>query len=60
LHIGHTSRLDALAAALSLGPSSTLLVMSSRGSAVLAGLFDVWELSDTELSEGERKLALRR
>jgi hypothetical protein len=37
-----------------------LLVMSSLGSAVLAGLFDVCELSDTELSEGDRKLALRR
>jgi hypothetical protein len=60
LHIGQTNLLDALAAALSLGPSSTLLVMSSRGSAVLAGLLEVWELSDTELSEGERKLALRR
>jgi hypothetical protein len=34
--------------------------MSSRGSAVLAGLFEVWELSETELSEGDRKLALRR
>jgi hypothetical protein len=27
---------------------------------VLAGLFEVWELSETELSEGDRKLALRR
>lgn len=34
--------------------------MSSLGSAVLAGLFDVCELSDTELSDGDRKLALRR
>jgi hypothetical protein len=60
LHIGHTSLLDALATAFSLGPTSTLLVMSSFVSAVLAGLFDVCELSDTELSDGERKLALRR
>jgi hypothetical protein len=60
LHIGHTSRLDALAAALSLGPSSTLLLISSLGSAVLAGLLDVCELSETELSDGDRKLALRR
>jgi hypothetical protein len=59
LHMGHTSRLDALAAAFSLGPSSTLLPMSSLVSAVLAGLLDVCELSDTELSEGARKLALR-
>jgi hypothetical protein len=34
--------------------------MSSLGSAVLAGLLDVCELSDMELSEGDRKLALRR
>jgi hypothetical protein len=60
LHIGHTSLLDALAAAFSLGPSSTLLLMSSLISAVLAGLCDVCELRDTELGEGERKLALRR
>jgi hypothetical protein len=60
LHIGHTSRLDALAAAFSLGPNSTLLLISSLISAVLAGLCDVCELSDTELGEGERKLALRR
>jgi len=59
-HIGHTSRLDALAAALSLGPDKTRLPMSSLGSAVLAGLLDVCELSDTELSEGDRKLVFRR
>jgi hypothetical protein len=59
LHMGHTSLLDALAAAFSLGPSNTLLLMSSLVSAVLAGLLDVCELSDTELSEGARKLALR-
>jgi hypothetical protein len=45
---------------LSLGPSNTLLVISSLGSAVLAGLLDVCELSDSELSDGDRKLALRR
>ena len=33
--------------------------MSSRVSAVLAGLLDVCELSDTELSEGDSRLALR-
>lgn len=60
LHIGHTRRLDALAAAFSLGPDSTLVLMSSFGSEVLAGLLDVCELSDMELSEGDRKLALRR
>jgi hypothetical protein len=60
LQIGHTSLLDALAAAFSVGPSSTLLVISSLGSAVLAGLFDACELSDTELSEGDSRLALRR
>lgn len=37
-----------------LAAASTLLPMSSLGSAVVAGLLDVWELSDTELSEGER------
>lgn len=60
LHIGHTSLLDALAAAFSVGPISTLLLMSSRVSWVLAGLMDVCELSDTELSEGDSRLALRR
>jgi hypothetical protein len=60
LHIGHTSLLEALAAAFSLGPIKTLLVMSSLVSAVLAGLLDVCELSDTELSEGDSRLALRR
>jgi hypothetical protein len=45
---------------LSFWPSSTLLLISSLGSAVLAGLLEVCELSDTELSDGERKLALRR
>jgi hypothetical protein len=34
--------------------------MSSLVSAVLAGLFDVCELSDTELSDGDSRLALRR
>lgn len=33
--------------------------MSSLFSAVLAGLFDVWLLSDRELSEGDSRLALR-
>jgi hypothetical protein len=33
--------------------------MSSRVSAVLAGLLDVCEFSDTELSEGDSRLALR-
>lgn len=60
LHIGHTSRLDARAAAFSLGPIKTLLLISSLVSDVLAGLLDVCELSDTELSEGDSKLALRR
>jgi hypothetical protein len=60
LHIGHTSLLDALAAAFSVGPIRTLLLMSSLVSAVLAGLMDVCELSDTELSEGDSRLALRR
>jgi hypothetical protein len=58
--MGHTSLLEALAAALSFWLSSTLLLISSLGSAVLAGLLEVCELSDTELSDGERKLALRR
>jgi hypothetical protein len=60
LHIGHTSRLETLAAAFSLGPTKTLLPISSLASAVLAGLLDVCELSETELSEGESRLALRR
>lgn len=34
--------------------------MSSLVSAVLAGLLDVCELSDSELSEGDSRLALRR
>lgn len=59
LHIGHTSLLDALAAAFSFELSKTLLEMSSRVSAVLAGLLDVWELNETELSEGDSRLALR-
>lgn len=58
--MGHTSLLEALAAAFSGPGSSTLLPISSLVSAVLAGLFEVCELSDMELSEGERKLALRR
>lgn len=58
--MGHTSLLDAFAAAFSPGPSRTLLPISSLVSAVLAGLFDVWELSDSELSEGDSKLGLRR
>ena len=59
--MGHTSLLDALAAVVPVEPAaSTLLPMSSRVSAVLAGLLDVWELSETELSEGESRLALRR
>lgn len=33
--------------------------MSSLASAVLAGLLDVWLLSDSELSEGDSRLALR-
>lgn len=59
LQIGHISRLVALAAAWSGLPSSTLLPMSSLGSAVLAGLTDVWELRDSELSLGDSKLVLR-
>lgn len=59
LHIGHARRLLARAAAFSLGPSRTLLPMSSLGSAVLAGLLDVWLLSDRELSEGDSRPALR-
>ena len=57
--MGQARRLLARAAAFSLGPSSTLLPMSSLVSAVLAGLFDVWLLSDNELSEGDSRLALR-
>jgi hypothetical protein len=60
LQMGHTSLLEALAAALAVGTASTLLPMSSLVSAVLAGLLDVWELSETELSEGDSRLALRR
>lgn len=60
LHIGHTSLLEALAAAFCVSPRRTLLLMSSLVSAVLAGLFDVCELKDTELSEGDSRLALRR
>jgi hypothetical protein len=60
LHIGHTSLLEALAAAaFSVLASKTLLPMSSLVSAVLAGLTDVCELRDTELSEGDIRLALR-
>jgi hypothetical protein len=57
--MGQASLFDALAAAFSEGPTRTLLAISSLGSAVLAGLFDVWELSESELSEGESKLAFR-
>jgi hypothetical protein len=60
LQMGHTSLLDALAAARSACPDRTWLPMSSFVSAVLAGLFDVCELSERELSEGDSKLALRR
>ena len=56
LQMGHTRRLEALAAAWSLGPSRTLLLMSSRVSAVLAGLLDVCELSERELSDGDSRL----
>jgi hypothetical protein len=59
LHMGQARRLLARAAAFSLGPSSTLLPISSLVSAVLAGLLDVWLLSDNELSEGDSRLALR-
>jgi ABC-type uncharacterized transport system permease subunit len=55
--MGHTSLLEAVAAAFSGAPSKTLLLMSSLGSAVLAGLLDVCELSDIELSEGDNRLA---
>lgn len=58
--MGQNNLLDALAGALSVLPRSTLLLMSSLVSAVLAGLFDVWELRETELSEGDSRLALRR
>lgn len=60
LHIGHTSLLEALAAAFSPWPNSTLLPISSLVSAVLAGLLDVCELRETELSEGDSRLVLRR
>src|SRR5690242_1305410 len=56
--MGHARRLLARAA-FSLGPSRTLLPMSSLVSAVLAGLLDVWLLSDNELSEGDNRPALR-
>jgi hypothetical protein len=59
LHMGQARRLLARAAAFSLGPSSTLLPISSLVSAVLAGLLEVWLLSDNELSEGDSRLALR-
>ena len=59
MHMGQARRLLARAAAFSLGPSSTLLPMSSLASAVLAGLIEVWLLSDNELSEGDSRLALR-
>lgn len=53
--MGQTSLVEALACGEGmLAAASTLLPMSSRGSAVVAGLLDVCELSDTELSEGER------
>jgi hypothetical protein len=58
--MGHTSLLEALAAAFSVGPRRTLLLISSLVSAVLAGLFDACELSDTELSDGDSRLAFRR
>jgi hypothetical protein len=57
--MGQTSRLEALAAAFSEVPTRTLLAMSSLGSTVLAGLFDVCELNESELSDGDSKLALR-
>ena len=59
LHMGQARRLLARAAAFSLGPSSTLLPISSLVSAEVAGLLDVWLLSDRELSEGDSRLALR-
>lgn len=53
--MGQMSLVEALACGEGvLAAASTLLPMSSLGSAVVAGLLDVWELSDTELSEGER------
>jgi hypothetical protein len=60
LHIGHTSLLEALAAAaFSVLASRTLLPISSLVSVVLAGLTEVCELRDSELSEGDSKLTLR-
>lgn len=59
LQMGQTSRFEAPAAAFSEVPTRTLLEMSSLGSAVLAGLFDVCELNESELSDGDSKLALR-
>jgi hypothetical protein len=54
LQMGHTSRFEAAAAATALSPdpSRTFVPMSS--------LLDVCELSETELTEGESRLALRR
>jgi hypothetical protein len=52
--MGHTSRFEAAAAAATAwppAPSRTFVPMSS--------LLDVWELRETELAEGESRLALR-
>lgn len=57
--MGQTSLLEALAAALSEPARSTLAPISSFVSFVLAGLLEVCELSDRELSEGDSRLALR-
>lgn len=59
LHIGHTS-LELAAAATALFACSGNDVLEARSvSVVVAGVFEVEELRDTELSDGESRLALR-
>jgi hypothetical protein len=57
--MGHTNRELAEAAALLSGLTSDTCEVISCVSAVDAGLLDVWEFKETELSEGDRRLTFR-
>jgi len=59
LHIGHTSFELAEAAAALSGWSSATFELMSCVSTVDAGEVEGWELSETELSEGDSKLTFR-
>lgn len=57
--MGHASRELAEAAALFSGFTSDTCEAISWVSAVEAGLLDVWEFKETELSEGDKRLTFR-